>query len=74
MLFSLAKFPFKDNAILSKILSAYCDVSMIFQADVNKDGFVDKQEFMDLIKKKCVHLSDQQEETVKEYLKVTNLF
>ena len=50
----------------------YFYFNLTFQADVDNNGFVDKKEFLDLVQKKSVHLSETQQNTIKEYLKVSN--
>ena len=63
---------YSQNLSSITILNNYFYSNLTFQADVDNNGFVDKKEFLDLVQKKSVHLSETQQNTIKEYLKVSN--
>ena len=62
---------YSQNLSSITILNNYFYSNLTFQADVDNNGFVDKKEFLDLVQKKSVHLSETQQNTIKEYLKVS---
>ena len=43
---------------------------LVAKADVNKDGLIDKKEFLDLVQNKGLVLSKQQQNVMRQYLKV----
>ena len=47
---------------------------LISKADVNKDGLIDKKEFLDLVQNKGLVLSRQQQNVMRQYLKVKIFF
>ena len=47
---------------------------LIAKADVNKDGLIDKKEFLDLVQNKGLVLSKQQQNVMRQYLKVRIFF